>query len=98
MRCELLPLILTICILTASGFDPDLEMEDIPDEEARAKIYLDYLDQEFSERSTKSASAEWAYASNITDENLKNKVRYGSNLFLLSHSDLKFSEKLCPVL
>jgi hypothetical protein len=76
MRCELLVVIFTTTIVTVSGFDPDLEMEQIPDEEARARIYLDYLDKEFSKRSTQSALAEWAYASNITDETLKNKVRY----------------------
>ena len=74
MRCDLLVLIFTASVLTVSGFDPDLEMEQIPDDEARARIYLDYLDKEFSKRATQSALADWAYASNITEENLKNKV------------------------
>jgi hypothetical protein len=75
MRWQLLLLLTTATTVSVSGFDPDLEMEQIPDEEARAKIYLDYLDKEFSKRATRSVTAEWAYASNITDENLKNKVR-----------------------
>lgn len=85
MRCDLLVLIFTTSVLTVSCLDPDLEMEQIPDDEARARIYLDYLDKEFSKRSTLSALAEWAYASNITEENLKNKVRHGCSLILLSH-------------
>jgi hypothetical protein len=82
MRCDLLALIFTTSILTVSGLDPDLEMDQIPDDEARARIYLDYLDKEFSKRSTQSALAEWEYASNITEENLKNKVSYGCGLIL----------------
>jgi hypothetical protein len=62
----------TFCV---SGFDPDLEMDQIPDEEARARQYLDYVDKEFSKWATKSSQAEWAYASNITEENLAKKVR-----------------------
>jgi hypothetical protein len=96
MRCGLLVLIFTTSILTVSGFDPDLETEQIPDDEARARIYLDYLDKEFSKRATQSALAEWAYASNITDENLKNKVRYGSSLILHSHLCCKFPEQPSP--
>jgi hypothetical protein len=85
MRCDILVLIFTTSLLTVSGLDPDLEMEQIPDDEARARIYLDYLDKEFSKRSTQSALAEWTYASNITEENLKNKVRYGCSFIVLSH-------------
>ena len=85
MRWDLLALIITKSILTVSGLDPDLEMEQIPDDEARARIYLDYLDKEFGKRATQSALAEWAYASNITEENLKNKVRYGCSLIQRSH-------------
>jgi hypothetical protein len=96
MRCDLLVLIFTTSILTVSGFDPDLEMEQIPDDEARARIYLDYLDKEFSKRSTQSALAEWSYASNITEENLQNKVRYGCSLILFSREHLKFPEQLSP--
>jgi hypothetical protein len=71
----LLLAVATASTFSVSGFDPDLEMDEIPDEEARAKIYLDYLDKEFSKWATKSALAEWQYASNITDENLEHKVR-----------------------
>jgi hypothetical protein len=77
MRWKLFLLLATVIAVSVSGFDPDLEMEQIPDEEARARIYLDYLDKEFSKWATKSSLAEWDYASNITDENLKNKVRQG---------------------
>jgi hypothetical protein len=75
MRWQLFLLLAMAVALGVSGFDPDLEMEQIPDEEARARIYLDYLDKEFSSWATKSTLAEWAYASNITEENLKKKVR-----------------------
>jgi hypothetical protein len=85
MRRDLLVVIFTTSVLTVLGLDPDLEMEQIPDDEARARIYLDYLDKEFSKRSTQSVLAEWTYASNITEENLKNKVRYGCSLVLFSH-------------
>jgi hypothetical protein len=74
----LLLLVATTSTFRVSGFDPDLEMDELPDEEARAKIYLDYLDKEFTKWATKSSLAEWQYASNITDENLELKVRPGS--------------------
>jgi hypothetical protein len=85
MRWKLFLLLAAVTTITVSGFDPDLEMEQIPDEEARARIYLDYLDKEFSKWATKSTLAEWAYASNITEENLKNKVRQRR-----SFDDVKF--------
>jgi hypothetical protein len=76
MSClVLLLLVATASTFYVSGFDPDLEMDQIPDEEARARQYLDYLDKEFSKWATKSSLAEWAYASNITEENLAQKVR-----------------------
>ncbi|KAJ9598396.1 hypothetical protein L9F63_010918, partial [Diploptera punctata] len=65
-------LVATVSII--SGFDPDQEMLDVPDEETRARDYLQYLDTEFSKWATKTSLAEWEYASNITDENLKNKL------------------------
>jgi hypothetical protein len=71
----LLFLVATASTFYVSGFDPDLEMDQIPDEEARARQYLEYLDKEFSKWATKSSLAEWAYASNITEENLAKKVR-----------------------
>ncbi|XP_069674785.1 angiotensin-converting enzyme-like isoform X1 [Periplaneta americana] len=74
MAWQLAALLATLAVTAVLGFDPDLEMQEAPDEEAKAREYLEYLDKEFSERATKSALAEWAYASNITDENLKNKL------------------------
>jgi hypothetical protein len=71
----LLLAVATASTFRVSGFDPDLEMDAIPDEEARARIYLDYLDKEFSKWAKKSSLAEWQYASNITDWNLEHKVR-----------------------
>ncbi|XP_023709010.1 angiotensin-converting enzyme isoform X1 [Cryptotermes secundus] len=75
MSCLVLLLfVATASTFYVSGFDPDLEMDQIPDEEARAREYLDYLDEEFSKWATKSSLAEWAYASNITEENLAKKL------------------------
>jgi hypothetical protein len=79
LSCLLLLLVATASTVSVSGLDPDLEMDQIPDEEARARVYLDYLDKEFSKWATKSSLAEWAYASNITEENLEQKVRPDCN-------------------
>ena len=44
--------------------------------EDHAKAYVDLLDYEFVRRAVKSNLAEWAYATNITDENAEAKVRF----------------------
>lgn len=48
--------------------------------EAEAKEYLVKLNEQLLHYSNLAASAEWAYASNITDENLQNKVRMPGRL------------------
>ncbi|PSN41387.1 Angiotensin-converting enzyme [Blattella germanica] len=75
MARKLLLLMATALVfIGASGFDPEQEMQKMPDEEARAKEYLEYLDREYSKWATKQTVAEWNYASNITDENLQEKL------------------------
>nr|CAD7196975.1 unnamed protein product [Timema douglasi] len=70
-------LLLTLVTMT-STFDP--EQEDlVSDEEQRARNYLAYIDKEFSRRATDSVNASWAYASNITDENLAKKIKLPYN-------------------
>nr|CAD7567619.1 unnamed protein product [Timema californicum] len=70
-------LLLTLVTMT-STFDP--EQEDlVSDEEQRARNYLAYIDKEFSRRATDSVNASWAYASNITDENLAKKLEVSAD-------------------
>nr|CAD7400393.1 unnamed protein product [Timema cristinae] len=70
-------LLLTL-VTMASTFDP--EQEDlVSDEEQRARNYLAYIDKEFSRRATESVNASWAYASNITDENLAKKLEISAD-------------------
>lgn len=52
-----------------SSVDPALE-----DEEIMAVSYIQYLSERQSARHKRDSEGEWAYASNITEYNLKNKV------------------------
>lgn len=47
-----------------------------PHTECKAKEHLDHVNRISEEWANKGALAEWAYTSNITEENLKNKVIY----------------------
>nr|CAD7586835.1 unnamed protein product [Timema genevievae] len=70
-------LLLTLVTMT-STFDP--EQEDlVSDEEQRARNYLAYIDKEFSRRATDSVNVSWAYASNITEENLAKKLEVSAD-------------------
>lgn len=68
-RTMLRVLILLICLYGA-----ECSSQAIEEEQIRAKSFLQQLDQKSSERVVRLNVAEWAYASNITDENLKNLV------------------------
>nr|CAD7440374.1 unnamed protein product [Timema bartmani] len=73
-------LLLTLVTMT-STFDP--EQEDlVSDEEQRARNYLAYIDKEFSRRATDSVNVSWAYASNITEENLAKKVTFNAHVYI----------------
>lgn len=52
-----------------NGADPAIEEEEI-----RARAYLQQLNQKEAERANRVELANWAYDSNITDENLQNQV------------------------
>lgn len=51
-------------------------------DEESAKKFLVEVDKKFAVDKTRSALASWAYDSNITDENLANKVSYTFNTFM----------------
>lgn len=61
-----------LAIFATSGYTTDPEIET---EELRARDFLQVLNKKNEESSNKLALAEWAYASNITDTNLQNKVK-----------------------
>lgn len=69
------------------GADPAIEEEEI-----RARAYLQQLNQKEAERANKLELANWAYDSNITDENLQNQV----SLFLLIFLFIKYAEHGTP--
>lgn len=46
------------------------------DEEKRAKEFLKGLNERTAKRHNRIALANWAYASNITDQNLQNQVSF----------------------
>lgn len=60
---------LTLLVSVHYCVDPAIE-----DEELSARSFLKYLNKKSKELFKKSANAEWAYASNITKENLAKKV------------------------
>lgn len=62
-------LLFTLYFVKIDSVDPALE-----DEEITAISYIKYLNERASERHKRYSAAEWAYASNITEYNLKEKV------------------------
>lgn len=46
------------------------------DEEKRARLFLEGLNDRTAKRNNRVAHANWAYASNITDENLQKQVGF----------------------
>lgn len=65
MTLWLIYLSITICFAT----DPAIEEEEI-----RARAYLQQLNLREAESANRVELANWAYDSNITDENLQNQV------------------------
>lgn len=63
--------LITLYLITVSCVDPAIEEEEIT-----AISYIKYLSEKTSERYKRASTAEWAYASNITEYNLKNKVNF----------------------
>lgn len=45
-------------------------------EEKKAREFLEKLNERCAKRNNRVALANWAYASNITDENLQNQVSF----------------------
>lgn len=67
-------LLATVSAVALSGINPDIKKQQIQDEELQAQKYLDYVENEFNRRANRASLVRWAYASNITDANLKNQV------------------------
>ncbi|XP_008198828.3 angiotensin-converting enzyme-like [Tribolium castaneum] len=66
-----LVLVLVLGLLVHAGGATDPEIED---EELRARDFLQFLNKKNEESSNRLVLAEWAYASNITEQNLQNKL------------------------
>jgi hypothetical protein len=64
----------TVSVVALSQLQTDVAKQQIEDEEAKARKYLDCLENEFNKRANRASLARWAYASNIIGENLKNQV------------------------
>lgn len=79
MVLKFLLILLLVTHYTVLCTDPEIE-----DEEIRARDYLQLLNQKTQEQENRLALAEWAYASNLTEANLRNKVSsfYDLNVFL----------------
>jgi hypothetical protein len=71
---QFLVLLATVSVAALSAFELDVEQQQIQDEEAKARKYLDHLEKEFNKRANIASLVRWAYASNMTDTNLKNQV------------------------
>lgn len=63
---------MAVLVVAVRCSDPAIE-----DEEIRARAYLQLLNQRSAERANRVELANWAYDSNITDENLDNQVSAG---------------------
>lgn len=68
-------IVISVLLGSASSTDPAIEEEEI-----RARAYLQQLNQRAAERANRVEVANWAYDSNITDENLQNQVGWTSCL------------------
>ncbi|XP_021941944.1 angiotensin-converting enzyme-like isoform X2 [Zootermopsis nevadensis] len=79
-------LLATVSAVALSGINPDIKKQQIQDEELQAQKYLDYVENEFNRRANRASLVRWAYASNITDANLKNQLA-------VMEEDAKFVKK-----
>lgn len=72
-----------IVVLTrdVSAVDPDQDLNG----EAEARSYMEYLNGEYSKKSNLAVKAEWSYASNLTEENLQNKVKFTTTIFYTTY-------------
>jgi hypothetical protein len=72
---QLFVFLTTVSVAAVSGFEPDNGKHRSEDSEEAARKYLENMENEFDKRANRASLARWAYASNITEENLKNQVR-----------------------
>lgn len=80
---QLFVFLTTVSVAAVSGFEPDNGKHRSQDSEEAARKYLEKMENEFDKRANRAALARWAYASNITEENLKNQVRKCENLTVM---------------
>lgn len=66
----LLAAIVAVFVVATQGRDPDLEAL-----EQEGREYIMHLDKMAGIRKNKASLAEWAYTSNITEENEEKRVR-----------------------
>jgi hypothetical protein len=72
---QFLVLLATVSLAAVSGFETDVDKQRTQDQEAKARKYLEELEDEFNRRANRASLVRWAYATNMTDENLKAQVR-----------------------
>jgi hypothetical protein len=72
---QFLVLLATVSVAVVSGFETDEGKQRTQDQEAKGRKYLQDLEEEFNRRANRASLVRWAYATNITEENLKAQVR-----------------------
>ncbi|XP_023709018.2 angiotensin-converting enzyme-like [Cryptotermes secundus] len=68
---QFLVLLVTVSLAVVSGFETDEDKQRTQDQEAKARKYLQDLEDEFNRRANMASLVRWAYATNITEQNLK---------------------------
>jgi hypothetical protein len=74
MAWQFLVILATVSIVAVSEFESHGEELRIQDEEAKARKYLEFIENEFTKGANQASLVRWAYESNITEENLKKQV------------------------
>ncbi|GLH09196.1 uncharacterized protein GBIM_14303 [Gryllus bimaculatus] len=79
---RLVPLMVLVVLGLVSALDPALEEAAArdPDPEAAAREYLRELDHDTGVHLNRASLAEWAYASNLTEHNLKRKLEVSAEV------------------
>jgi hypothetical protein len=72
---QFLVLLATVSLAVVSGFETDEGKQRTQDQEAKGRKYLQGLEDEFNRRANRASLVRWAYATNITEDNLRAQVR-----------------------
>jgi hypothetical protein len=74
MAYHFLVLVTTVSLAVVLGLETEEAKQRTQDSEAKARQYLQDLDVEFNKRAHRASLVRWAYASNMTLENLNAQV------------------------